>query len=366
METDFVPVVASKRRTSSCLFAASVVFLLAATISNGTAQTLAAQTLSGHVTLAGDGSPVSLALVLLEDARGEAVARTMTRTNGAFTLAWSGDPTMSVRAERIGLGSVAVPVPTTTAGRASIVLRLSPTPIEIDGISVEAGSRCPLAVNQAGLTDAWAEFRGLLTSLRSLDRERGRQFEVVMSEGNRSLRGEPEGEQVVDTVIMSRPTPFVSAGADYLAENGFVVQESAIEVMYYAPDAHVLLSDEFLGSHCYRYGEQNRPGYTVIAFGPVDPNAPLDVTGIFALPQQPDLLPRIEFQFTSHPWGFGSDPRLGGFVEMAPTEIGWVVSEWELRVPNPPRINFSDRGPVLTSYYVYRGELNRFILGEGR
>src|SRR6185295_9595578 len=46
-------------------------------------------------------------------------------------------------------------------------------------------------------------------------------------------------------------SPFVSETAARLSANGYV-RPGTSETTYYAPDAGVLMSEEFLGDHCFR------------------------------------------------------------------------------------------------------------------
>lgn len=63
--------------------------------------------------------------------------------------------------------------------------------------------------------------------------------------------------------------PFRSAPAAELMQKGFV-QQVADMMVYHAPDAHVLLSDEFLDGHCFSIRrEENRKGMIGLAFEPM-------------------------------------------------------------------------------------------------
>ena len=324
---------------------------------------LQAQVVQGRVLHRDTRQPVALALVLLVDGRGQTVSRALTRETGRFVFAERpAGPGATIRAERIGLGVVTTPLP--DAESDEIELLLSSVPVQIEGLVVEAEDRCPADPNDERLAQAWSQFRPLLESLEHEKEGSQRSFEVSYAEVELSADGEDVEATRVDTLFVSEAVPFRTEDPAVLAEDGFVVQESSSTVTYFAPDAKVLLSAEFIASHCYRLPEtQDRWGYLEIAFAPRSPEAERDIGGVLALPIDGSSLPMIEFYFTSHPWGYDPDPRLGGFVELAPTDTGWVVSEWELRVPGPPMV--SGRTPPIRAMTAYRGRLLRVLLGGG-
>ncbi len=322
---------------------------------------LQAQTIRGTVLQEDSREPVSLALVLLLDETGRAVASRLTDDRGRFEIR---EPSEGVgrglRAERIGLGVVTVSIEDHARG-AELEVLLPVRPVPIEGIAVEAVDRCPADPRDAALADAWARFRPLLASLQELDRDEPRRFEIEYSEAELTSAGHEVARMLTDTLVTADVVPFGTEDPSALTRDGFVVQESDSTVVYYGPDARVLLSPEFIASHCYRLPEvQDRAGYLEIEFSPRTAGTPRDIGGVFALPLDESQLPLIEFTFTSHPWRYAPDPRLGGVVELAPTDFGWVVSRWELRVPGPPMVAL-DRIPPIMSMTAYRGRLLRVL-----
>ncbi len=321
----------------------------------------AAQSLRGAVLHEGSLEPVSLALVLLLDADDRVIASRLTNDQGRFTIRVQGEEApVRIRAERIGLGVVTLDLNDhDESERLQLLMPVAAIPIE--GIAVEAVDQCPADPRDEDLAQAWARFRPLLESLQYIDPDRPRRFEVEYSETKLSSTGDEVARMLTDTVFTSKAVPFETAEPAVLMSDGFVVEESETRVMYYAPDARVLLSPEFIASHCYRLPEtQERQGYLEIEYAPRSQEGEGDIQGVLALPLDQGRLPVIEYTFTSHPWRYRPDPRLGGFVELAPTDVGWVVSQWELRVPGPPVVG-RDRVPPVASMTAYRGRLLRVL-----
>lgn len=325
-----------------------------------------AQMLRGSVLHEDSHEPVSLALVLLLDEAGATISQGLTDENGRFEFSVPNEAVVAtLRAERIGLGVVSISLDDHSL-REEVVLLLPIAPVPIEGIAVEAIDQCPADPRDEYLAEAWARFRPLLASLQQIDPDLPRRFEVEYSETELSSTKDEVRPLVVDTVTTWDPVPFHTAEPSALARDGFVVEESDSTVVYYAPDARVLLSPEFIESHCYRLPDvQDRAGYLQIEFYPRIRGAERDIGGVFALPLDETQFPRIEFYFSSHPWRYEPDPRLGGFVEFAPTDFGWVVSRWELRVPGPPTVSL-DRIPPIISMTAYRGRLLRVVTSRDR
>jgi C-terminal processing protease CtpA/Prc len=122
--------------------------------------------------------------------------------------------------------------------------------------------------------------------------------------------------------------------AETLAREGYVVQSDS-EWIVYAPDANVLLSPSFLGSHCFRMLRQEFEGEQRIglAFEPLPGGELADVAGTLWLGEESSELRRLDLRYTNLP-GEIDDDRLGGTVIFMPTPSGaWIIREWQLRMP---------------------------------
>jgi hypothetical protein len=75
--------------------------------------------------------------------------------------------------------------------------------------------------------------------------------------------------------------PYVSPDAASLARDGYV-QRRPDGTWYYAPDARALLSDAFVGTHCFHLQRDAVSGDSLIgiAFQPVRRRPPPDIRGV--------------------------------------------------------------------------------------
>ncbi|MBA2670342.1 MAG: carboxypeptidase regulatory-like domain-containing protein, partial [Gemmatimonadetes bacterium] len=138
--------------------------------------------------------------------------------------------------------------------------------------------------------------------------------------------------------------PFRSAAAAAeLMQVGFV-QQVGDSVVYHAPAAHVLLSDEFLDGHCFSVRRAtDRPGMIGLAFEPMSRRRHIPgVAGVLWLDESTAELRQMEYHYTRFPpapagrFAVAPDPSgFGGSLDFDLLENGaWIVSAWRLLVPS--------------------------------
>ena len=71
-----------------------------------------------------------------------------------------------------------------------------------------------------------------------------------------------------------------------------------------------------------------------VGVGPPPGRELADVDGVLWLDRASAALDRLEFVFRNLPYPRTSWPEVGGEIHFRPVEgIGWIVSEWALRIP---------------------------------
>jgi hypothetical protein len=163
------------------------------------------------------------------------------------------------------------------------------------------------------------------------------------------------GRRVVDQVVhLARgPShrPFRSQDAALLATDGYVVERDG-EVIYYAPDADVLLSDSFAATHCFQLAAppEDEPGLIGLAFRPIEAaRARRDIEGTFWIDRATAELRSLDFAFTNMP-AASERAEPGGRVEFTRLPDGeWLVSRWHIRMPELQRITQSTRASARLS-----------------
>lgn len=296
---------------------------------------LGAQAVHGTLREQAGGRPIGGAVVVLLDGAGTQLSGTLTDAAGRFLLKAPAPGAYRLRAERIGFRSVLSPALSLSAGDTLEHDLVAPAEaIRLEGVAVGGERRCVRRPAE-GMRAAtlWEEARkalnaAALTQDQELVRFRVRRFQRRLDPQFLRVQGE---ETSLRTLYGS--SPFASLPADDLARNGYRRADGDGWV-YYAPDAHVLLSDAFLDTHCFRVrrGEKETRGLVGLAFEPLRSQRVSDIEGVLWLDARTAELRFVEFGYTRIP--LPRDAAQGGRVEYERLPGGaWIVRRWWIRMP---------------------------------
>jgi hypothetical protein len=298
---------------------------------------LVAQTVHGEVMEEEARIPVEGALVLLVDAAGRERTGAFSNRNGRFVLEAPEPGRYTVRAERIGfrLGSSGA-FDLHPGQRLEQRVLLPVEAVELRGVTVEATRRCQIRPGEGDLTAyVWDRARTALnatrwTQGRSLYQYQVREYHRDLDVNTLRVQRERTSER---TRLSDRP--FVSRSPEALGAEGYRRLEGTDHV-FYAPDAGVLLSDEFLDSHCFRAQRPGRgqEGLVGLGFEPVSRRSDfVDIRGVLWLDEASTELRYVEFFYTGLPSEMGSN-RIGGRVDFERLPSGhWIVRRYYIRMP---------------------------------
>ncbi len=300
-------------------------------------RSVAAQAVRGELLEGASGRPVAGALVVLLDGAGKQVGGGFTDAAGGFLVQAPGPGSYTLRAERVGFAAVRSPALRLAAGETvTHDLEAGSEAVRLEGLVVRAEKRRCAVLAEAGEATAalWEEARKALGATAWTQSRRSFRFTVQqharMLDAS-SLRVESEQSRRTAGFAGS---PFVSVPAERLVREGFTRQEGDSTV-YYAPDAGVLLSDEFLDTHCFRVqeGEGAARGMAGLAFEPVRGRRLPDVRGVLWLDPATAELRHLEYTYTGLDL-LGPTGRLGGRVEFERLPSGeWIVPRWRILMP---------------------------------
>lgn len=304
------------------------------------ASPLAAQAVRGELTEEGTRLLVGGARVVLLDAAGKERAAALSGPDGRFLLSAPEAGAYTLRAERIGHAAASSPVLRLAAGdTVEHRLAVPAQVVMLEGLVVEGERRRCTVRPREGLEAAtlWEEARKAIAAAAWTERQRLLRLEVVRYERDldpRTLRVQAERS---DTAPGYSGNPFMSLPARDLAEGGYVRDDPANPryQLYYAPDAEVLLSDEFLDGHCFRVqgGEGERRGLVGLAFEPLRGRKLPDVRGVLWLDAKTAELRHLEYRYTGLRLSGPAD-GVGGWVEFERLPTGaWMVHRWWIRMP---------------------------------
>jgi len=316
------------------------VFLAAAATVPTAGKPARAQVLEGVVVDSATQAPVTAVLVSLSDADNRSLQRFLVDADGFFRFIVPGPGRYSLRAERLGLST------RTLAGldvgpddTVTVRIPLAHRAIVIEGIRATGSRRCELSTELGAATHlAWEEARKVLNAASFTDAEGLYTYDLEkhvreLEPGSLRVRNE--------TRVHKRTTtrqPFESRPVELLVDGGWVLEEPAGN-RYFAPDADVLLSDDFLATHCLqlRAADASRPDLLGLEFRPVrDGSGGPDIEGVLWLSRETGGIEWLEFRYLDLP-GLLNEHRsdqIGGRVDFRGLPNGsWIVSNWHIRMP---------------------------------
>ncbi len=289
----------------------------------------------------GDRRPIVGVLVSLRDAvTGRVVRQVLTDENGR-ALVVTAPGRYVIRADRIGYpGSTTEPFSMTTSDTVAINLVMSGAATTLTELEVVSSAPvvCALAADAAGpVAMLWTEARKALAAtdltarrLPLLDVTR---YERVLGPGS-VVTGEHHEQFQTDSL-----TPFIAADPADLARDGYLERRGG-DAVFYAPDARVLLSDEFVAGHCF-FGLAAADGVGLVGLGFEPAAGPpargADIRGALWLDRATFELRFLEFSYTNLPRKFqsGHDGGRVDFVRLPGG--GWLTSRWRVRVADRER-----------------------------
>jgi hypothetical protein len=302
---------------------------------------LAAQQLRGEVVLPDSSTRASGVIIVATDARG-VVTRALSALNGGFLLKLPHPGQFGVQALRIGFRpTVFDPVSVAEGETKSLHITLTDTPVSLAAVTVRGENVCHIGQDSALLVaKIWQEARTAIaaTQLTASDEPLVAKWMVYDSLGDRSTKAMQGGR----IALYEGPTTsvFRSVSADSLERVGYVTS-GRDSLRFEAPDANVLLSDSFAGTHCF-YAQPPTGEHTDwigVGFQPSTARAGLaDILGTVWLDRQTAELRRLDFRYTRLPLGLSS-VQPGGTVEFMRLSSGnWIINRWSIRIPRAEKI----------------------------
>lgn len=311
-------------------------FLLAAFALAAASGPLAAQAVRGTITDPQTGAAIDGAIIVLLDEQGQPVGQVLSNNSGRFLLRTPGLGTYALRADRIGHASTYSERFTFTTTQTLVVdLEAEVEAIQLTGIDVDAERRCVRQRSAIGATALlWEEARKALTAATQTSSDGVYRYELL----HRSRQLGPDARRVerestrLDVAL--RRNSFVSKSADSLARYGYAVDAGNRDMLYYGPDASVLLSDSFLDTHCFsvRAGRRESEGLIGLSFEPVPGRSQTEIDGTLWLDPVTAELRWVDFRYLNLVGGVYD--VIGGRVEFQALPSGnWFISRWAIRMP---------------------------------
>lgn len=332
-----------------------------------TASALNAQAVDLQVRESSSRAPVSGAIVRLIGETG-VLAQGLTNEQGRIVLNGPRPGRYRLKIDRIGQsGLLTDPFELSVGETLRRELLMASRPIELPALVVTGKSACNL--DGAGTLTAllWEEIRKALTANVLTQRQGHLPLHVREFKRELGLSGEVLREWVTGSSVI-RGRPFRSLPASVLATVGFV-QPSQDSTTYAAPDADLLLSEDFVRTHCFR-AVPVMNGLMGLEFAPVPSRKVSDVRGTLWVDRAGGELRYLEYSYTGLEAEL-AEAGLGGRVEFRRLPTGaWIISYWYTRMPrllaDPKQqvvlLGFLDRGGRAELALGTSGSFNRAII----
>jgi Carboxypeptidase regulatory-like domain len=323
------------------------------------ASSLASQQLLGRVVHDTDGAPLLEALIVLLDDLGQERARTVTSATGGFDLRAPRAGRYRLRVQRIGHHGWETPpfnVAVEQIWRPTV--RVPDQPFELEELSSSARRpSCGVTLGDASLGAALLE--AAQTALGLAEAEIARQRRSYATETYRRtvpVVGPTQDSVAIRGTLASWPVQ--SADPDSLRLSGFVQgkwpppgpmrEGPQVGPIYFAPDARVLFTDWFLGSHCISVetesGRSDGRSRVIARFKPAKGTRDAAaLNGWLEFDRRSLVLRSLNFEFAARP-GWAPKGTVGGQIRFARLPSGvWLPVQWSMRAPVPKLIGDGNR-----------------------
>ena len=280
---------------------------------------------------------MATALLIALDENGSLGGRTLTNRDGGFELRLATSFELDgLRVDRIGYGSQVYPAEDLDSAGPT-TLRIASVPIELEGIGAAGENLCGAEFENSGQVQTiWLEVRKALEMTRLSQTERVSRFETERVE--RSL--DPDNLSELDRSITPRELrgerPYRSLTGPEMTAKGWAEPADDGGLIFYAPDASALLSDEFSSQHCF--GAEFTDENILLHFTPNRSRRSLpEIEGELILDRETYELALLRYEYTSLP--LPGRARATGEVHFSAVPTGvWVVKEWWIRMPLLARV----------------------------
>lgn len=296
-----------------------------------------AQILQGRLVSADDRQPVPGAMiVLLSGPQDEPLRRVLTDGAGLFRLGRVEEGTYRLRAERMGHAStLSESVSVRGDGVVTVELVAAVEPVLLEGLDVESDARCRLRRDQGqAVATVWEEVRKALDVARWTAEQGELQYDLRLHTRDLDQDAEAVLQEASRMQRVTRQAPFRSRPAAELIEHGFVIEDDGARY-YQGPDADVLLSSDFLATHCFRLrrGGDEHAGLFGLSFQPISGRDLPEVVGTLWLDDRTAALRWLEWGYVNLERPIDAAP-LGGRVEFERLPGGpIIVRDWWIRTP---------------------------------
>jgi len=340
-----------------------------------------AQMIRGRVFLPDSSTPAAGIVVVVTGPGGVNVtaARALSTTIGDYALHLKAAGRYELRALRIGFRPIVARVDVAPGATTVQDIILSSLPVVIAGMDVRGDGDCALK-GRDGQTflQLWEQARGALAATQLWEESGALDVQLIRVDGHMDAPVSYWDSvfAVVDTLSARESAvdrSFAATPPETLAVRGYVRMKEGGRTVYDMPNAETLLSDQFVGGHCFSIRSSGEhKDWIGFGFTPRETAKDIpDIRGVLWLERSTAELRRLEFEYVNlapveypmcdlHPFIRITpsmleqmppfkvpEPRcehakndrsnklgLGGYADFVRLPSGeWLVANWMLRTP---------------------------------
>lgn len=315
-----------------------------------------AQVFRGQVVDSISGRPIVGGLAELWSMEGGFLARTVTSATGVFEFTNANKDRAVLRVLRIGYAPFRLTLNAGSPKEGLTRINWDAPNVSLPGqiVKVAANCRSQLADAKGTVATLWTEAQKALLLTTTLGNESAPTISRVNYDRTLDTSALNVRQIKTKTVVSQSRHAYVSRPAKTLALLGYVSEDSS-GTEFHAPDAEVLLSEEFAGTHCFGIlTDHNRNQNLIgISFEParIQPRV-IEIRGVLWIDQPTWQLRSLDFEYVGLP-DVASSARSGGTVSFDKLPNGeWFVSAWmyechiwphSSKSPMVVRVEFSKR-----------------------
>lgn len=310
------------------------------------------QVVRGRAVLSDSVTPAAGILLTATDSSGATVARTASGASGLYLLRLPALGRYEIRALRIGYSPTTVTLTISSTDEHSLDIVLSAAPISLPTVTVTSRENCGLRGSDAdALVRLWEQARAALLGAALAEQTDDLDVRILRIDGTEQkdgLRAEIDSAHARETI---GGRVFATTPPETLAVAGYVRPRPEGGVVFDAPSANALLSDEFVAKHCFRIvGASNaHPDWIGLKFAPTDTTGSVaDIGGTVWLHQETAELRRLDFGYTNLKYfierlcdastgkcaSIGTGDGAGGSLNFLRLQTGeWLIASWVIRTP---------------------------------
>ena len=304
------------------------------------------QSILVQVVEAETGDPIPTAFVTLTDESGATLKGALTNPDGQALIPLPSSGDYRIRVQMFGRETTWSPPLQVRVGES--LMRRFELPLEaiaLPEIRVEGERQCRIHPQDGQeLARVWEEASKALSIQSWTGEGSGYEFRVLSYKREMDPRGLHVLSEEQNAMVTRAQNPIRSLTPTDLLREGFVRIRRDGSWDFFGPDARVLLSDEFLNTHCFRLRESgDLPGWIGLGFEPVREEEIPDIAGTFWVDRATSHLGFLEFEYVDVPNPLNRR-RSEGRVDFERLPNGaWIVRSWWIRTPLMGRAADDDR-----------------------